>query len=101
MVARSVRDASLNGVEVQKDKYMGFTDKTMLLCSETKTAAACALAEKLGVGEKEFLIVVHGKGITEEEKESVRSFMSNTYPQIEVYEIDGGQDVYDFLLIIE
>ena len=101
MVARSVRDASLNGVEVQKDKYMGFTDKTMLLCSETKTSAACALAEKLGVGEKEFLIVVHGKGVTEEEKESVRSFMSNTYPQIEVYEIDGGQDVYDFLLIIE
>ena len=101
MVARSVRDATLNGVAVEKDKYMGFTDHTMLLCEETKAEAVCSLAEKMGVADKEFLIVVHGNSVTDEEKETLRAFMSEKFPSIEVYEIDGGQEVYDFLLIIE
>ena len=101
MVARSVRDATLNGVAVEKDKYMGFTDHTMLLCEETKAEAVCSLAEKMGVADKEFLIVVHGNSVTDEEKETLRAFMGEKFPSIEVYEIDGGQEVYDFLLIIE
>ncbi|MBE7084524.1 MAG: DAK2 domain-containing protein [Clostridiales bacterium] len=101
MVARSVRSTEMNGVKVEKDGYMGFTDHTMLLCESTKTGAVCALATKLGVAEKEFLIVVYGNGVNEEEKEELRSFMAQNYPCVEVYEIEGGQDVYDFLLIIE
>ena len=101
MVAKSVRDVTLNGVLVEKDKYMGFTDHTMLVCAETKAEAVCALAEKMGVEDKEFLIAVHGKGVTDEEKSALRSFMQEQYPHIDVYEIEGGQEVYDFLLIIE
>lgn len=101
MVARAVRSTTVNGVEVVKDEYMGFTDHTMLLCKPTKTEAAIALTEALGVGEKEFAIVVHGKGASEEERETLRAFMAQAYPRVEVYEIDGGQEVYDFLLIVE
>ncbi|MBQ9728175.1 MAG: DAK2 domain-containing protein [Clostridia bacterium] len=101
MVARAVRSATLNGVEVEKDGYMGFTDHTMLLCKPTKTEAVCTLVKDLGVANKEFLIVVYGGSVTEEEKETLRNHMSEAYPSVEVYEIEGGQDVYDFLLIIE
>ena len=101
MVARSVRTTELNGVKVEKDGYMGFTDHTMLLCEKTKISAVCGLVEKLGIEEKEFLIVVHGNGVTDEEKQALQDFMSQKYPCVEVYEIEGGQDVYDFLLIIE
>lgn len=101
MVARAVRTTELNGVKVEKDGYMGFTDKTMLLCEKEKAAAVCSLADKLGVAEKEFLIVVYGNGVTEEEKDTLRAYISNNYAAVEMYEIEGGQDVYDFLLIIE
>lgn len=101
MVACSVRDTELNGVEVKKDGYMGFTDHTMYVCKESKLEAVCALTEKLGVREKEFLIVVYGKTVTETEKEDFNAYMGATYPNVEMYAIDGGQDVYDFLLIIE
>ena len=101
MVARAVRSATLNGVEVEKDGYMGFTDHTMLLCKPTKTEAVCTLVKDLGVANKEFLIVVYGGSVTEEEKETLRNHMSEAYPSVEVYEIEGGQDVYDFLLILE
>ena len=101
MVARAVRTTELNGVKVEKDGYMGFTDHTMLLCEKTKTAAVCALTEKLGIAEKEFLIVVYGNSVIEEEKDALRAYMAENFPAVEMYEIDGGQDVYDFLLIIE
>ncbi|MBQ4268516.1 MAG: DAK2 domain-containing protein [Clostridia bacterium] len=101
MVARAVRTAQLDGVDVQKDGYMGFTDHKMLLCEQTKTAAFETLTRKLGVADKEYLIVVIGASVTEEEKDELRAFMSQTFPQVELYEIEGGQDVYDFLLIVE
>ena len=101
MVARAVRDTSMNGVYVEKDGYMGFTDKTMLVCKPTKTEAVQALAEKLEVQNKEFVIVVYGQGVTDEEKSAFRGFMAANYKRVETYEIDGGQDVYDYLLIVE
>ncbi len=101
MVARAVRTTELNGVKVEKDGYMGFTDHNMLLCEKEKKAAVCSLVDKLNVAEKEFLIVVYGNGVTEEEKDVLRTYMSEKCAHVEMYEIEGGQDVYDFLLIIE
>ncbi len=101
MVARAVRTTELNGVKVEKDKYMGFTDHTMYLCEQTKLAAVQSLMEKLGVSEKEFVIVVYGNTVADEEKDALRTHVAQTYPRVELYEIEGGQDVYDFLLIIE
>lgn len=101
MVARAVRDTALNGVTVNKDEYMGFTDNEMLVCKPEKVDALCALAEKMRVGEKEYFLVSYGKSVTDGEKERFRTYVGQTYPAVEVYEIDGRQDVYDFLLIVE
>ena len=101
MVARAVRSTTVNGVEVVKDGYMGFTDKTMLVCKPTKTEAVCALCEKLGVAQKDYIIISYGKDASEKEKGEFRACMAKKYPEVELYEIDGGQDVYDFLLIVE
>lgn len=101
MVARAVRSTSVNGVAVQENGYMGFTDHEMLVCEQTKTQAFFSLLEKLGARDKEFLIIVYGKDAAEEEKAALKAHMASVYPRVETYEIEGGQDVYDFLLIIE
>lgn len=101
MVANAVRTTSVNGVQVREGEYMGFTDHTMMVCTPDKVSTVCALTEKLGIAEKEFFIAVYGKGATEEEKDGLRKFSAEKYPNVELYEIDGGQDVYDFMLIVE
>lgn len=101
MVARSVRDTAMNGVAVQKDWYMGFTDHTMLVCEREKVDTALALAESLDAGDKEFMIVVYGASVTDGEKEAFSSRFTEKYPRVELYEIEGGQEVYDFLFIVE
>lgn len=100
MVAKAVRDANLNSVDIQKDHYMGFTDSQMQLCKPTKTEAVCALLERIAT-DKEFVIAVYGNGVTDEEKDALRAHAAKCCPLAEMYEIDGGQDVYDFLLIVE
>ena len=101
MVARAVRDAELNGVKVQKDWYMGFTDGLMLLCEQSRTDAAVALAKTLGVAEKDFVIAIYGEGVTEEEKAEFCARVEAENGGVEVFGIEGGQEVYDFLLILE
>ena len=48
-----------------------------------------------------FLIVSYGKGATASERQAFRAFMENEHSELEFYEIDGEQDVYDFILIVE
>ncbi len=101
LVARAVRDTELGGVTIVKDEYMGFTDDTMLVCEADRVRAATALVEKLNMREKEFLIIVYGRTVTEGEKAAFNAYMGAAHPRVEVYGIDGMQDVYDFILIME
>jgi dihydroxyacetone kinase-like predicted kinase len=101
MITTSVRDACIDGVDITKGEYIGFTDKTMQVSCADKVDTFFALADKLAVNEKEFLIVVFGAGVSEEDRDRVRKDVANKYSNVEFYEIDGGQDVYDFILIIE
>lgn len=101
MVAKSVRTTSLNGVEINKDDYMGFTDKTMLVSTKSKVETVCGLVDKLNLEDKSFVIGVYGKEATDEEKEAFNSYVINKYRNVEFYEIEGKQEIYDFLLIVE
>lgn len=101
MITSSVREANLNGVEIGKGEYIGFTGKTMLVCKKEKVDAFMALTEKLSAGEKSFMIVSYGAGITTEEKNKTEEFIAEKYPDLEYYAIDGGQEVYDYIIILE
>jgi len=100
MITKAIRDASLNGVEIKKGNYIGFTDKTMYSSDQSAVKTFIALCEKLGIGEKNFLIVIHGATAKEEDKRLIKEYAEGL-KNIEFYEIDGGQEVYDHILIIE
>ena len=99
LVARSVRDTSLNGVKIEKDDYMGFTGKEMIASTTDKIETFKALAKHLTDG-RSFLISIYGKDATSLDKEAARR-AAEELCGIEFYEVDGGQDVYDFILIAE
>ena len=67
----------------------------------SKTDALDELLEKLDAKEKSFLICVYGKDVTEEEKQIISNKIPNIYKNLEFYEIDGKQEVYDLIVILE
>ena len=101
MVTNAIRTANINGVEINEGEFIGFTDKTMLVSNKTKLGAFGELCEKIKVGENDLIIVVYGEQVDELLRERTAEFVAQTYPDIEFYEIDGGQEIYDYILIVE
>ena len=101
MVTVAVRKAELDGVSIEKGNYIGFTNKRMLASDPERTGAAFAMLEALEAQNYEIIIAIYGGSVTAAEKEMFRNSVGAKYRDAEIYEIDGGQDVYDFILILE
>lgn len=101
MVARAVRDADMNGVSVSRDDYIGISGKKILLAAKDRTDAAAGLAAALGADSRDFIIVFCGADVSEEERAACRKKMEEDFPSAEYYEIDGGQKVYDFIIVLQ
>ena len=100
MITRAIRNAKLNGVDIHDGDYIGFTDKTMFASCPEPSDTFVTLCEKLGIKEKSFLIVLFGAAAKEEDKEKVRSY-AESLGNVEFYAIEGGQEVYDYIVIVE
>ena len=100
-ITKSIRDANINNVEIKNGDYIGFSGKTMLASNASKIETYFELLEKLDIDDREFLINVYGIDVTEEERKIIKDRLHNDYPMVEVYEINGQQEVYDFIIILE
>lgn len=100
-VSIAVRDARLGGIEIHTGDYIGFCGKDMLACDSRRIEAAKKLADSLHAGDHEFMIIIYGAATGETERQDFHAAMKERYPKLELYEIDGRQDVYDYLLILQ
>lgn len=101
MISKAVRTATVDGVEIHKHDYFGFTEKHMLVSCDTRIEAAEELTEKLCAAGHEIVIAIYGMDMSETDKQLFADHMAKTYRRTELYEIDGGQDVYDIILILQ
>lgn len=100
MLTKAIRTTTVNGVSVQKDDYIGFTDHVMLVSEKDKMESAKILADKLSE-DKEFFIIISGANTEKEQSQEIQDYMAKKHANVEVYLVDGGQDVYDFIYIAE
>ena len=47
------------------------------------------------------MIVLFGKGVPEAEAEALKAYAEGKYSGKEVFVIDGRQDIYDYIMIME
>ena len=96
-VSRSVRDTE----GVKAGEYIGFVGKDIITAKENRFDAACATIEGLNFSKYDFCILIRGKETTEEEVKKIERFITEHYSGKEVYIIDGMQEIYDYILILE
>ncbi|MBR7117085.1 MAG: hypothetical protein IKC87_05195 [Clostridia bacterium] len=46
-------------------------------------------------------IIISGKDASSDETKGLESYVKEHYPRNELYLINGGQDVYDYIIIVE
>ena len=97
----AVRDADMNGVHVNEGDFIGIVAKDIVVSEPKLLDAAHKLVDKL-VSDGAFMLTVFvGKDGTPEEKADIENYISETYPDIECYFINGGQEVYPFSIVAE
>lgn len=99
-VSRAVRDASVGGVQVHDGEYLGLVGKTVLATGNDRVEAACRLLDALDTDETEVLVVWIGAVATAQDALRVREYVKQKMPRVELYELDGGQAIYDFLFVL-
>ncbi|MBQ2757978.1 MAG: DAK2 domain-containing protein [Clostridia bacterium] len=101
LVTHAVRDTTLNGIAIAKNDFIGLAGKQLLCDAKTKGEAACLLLDTLDLSERVVIIAICGKECEAQDMDLLRSHIRTHYPDVELYEIDGEQDIYPFILVIE
>ena len=100
-ISHCVRDALMDGRDMHVGDYIGFVGKALLGHDRDRFAAVCQTLDGIGLPGYDVCIIIVGKDATVEEAERIEKYIRERYRGLEVYVMDGGQDVYDYILIVE
>ncbi len=100
-VTYSVRDTELNGLKICKDDYIGICEGSIVTSRRSRTEAVKDLIRQSNVNEKSSITIIYGKDVNIKEVNTIQRFIEKNYPNLETDVIDGGQDVYSYLFVIE
>ncbi len=101
-ITTATRDTVMDGVCVEKGKYLGVRDKEILLCQADRLQSATGLIQRImQQQEKTVIIVFYGKSVPSAEVDALRAFLENEYPLVDLGFIEGKQDVFDYIISLE
>ena len=95
LVSRAIRDTA----EARTGDYIGFSGKDILTAGAERLQTALELAGKLDAGSADILIVFRGLDAPQEEAQALCSALEQRFPRTEVILREGGQPIYDYILV--
>lgn len=96
-VSRSVRSTQ----QVRSGQYIGFVGKDILAAHDSRLAAACETFERLKKQSFDVCLILWGAQAEQTEAQQLAAHIGAACPGREVYALSGGQEVYDYLLILQ
>ena len=100
-ISHCVRDAQIGDAEIHTGDYIGFVGKELLSANKNRLVTVCETIDKLNFSKYDIGIIIRGKDAPEEESARIEAYINGRYKGKELYLINGMQDVYDYILIVE
>lgn len=101
MVSVASRDTEKDGICVRKGDFLGFADDVIYAAAPDAEGALQALAQKLHIDDYDIAILIRGESADASAAQSAYDTLSKAYPRTECILLDGGQPIYDYILILE
>ena len=101
LITYSIRDAEIEGVNIKKDDYIGICNGSITVSVPNRLEATKALIETTDIAEKDIITIIYGKDVDEEELSLLTEYIEDKYSNVEIDTIEGGQNVYSYILSIE
>lgn len=100
-VSRAGRTTEMDGVSITSGDFIGFSDDVVYSDSPDKCAAASVLCDRLDAGSFDVILLLAGKGATDEEAERLYDELTEKYKDAEIIMQNGGQPLHDFIIVLE
>lgn len=100
-VSKASRDTEKDGVTIQSGDYIGFVGDTVYVDSPSAEESAHKLAESLHAQTYDVMLLICGKEAEPQKADALFREFKQTYKRTEIIMIDGGQPVFDYLIILE
>ena len=100
-VTYAVRNTEMNGIKVHEGDYISFCGKHMIASEPEILDSAMKLLEGMNASERDIVNIFYGKSVSEELLDEFTERIEETYPDLEVQTLNGGQEVYRFIITAE
>ena len=98
-ISKAIRDANVDGISCREGDYLALYGKKIVATDADRLEAVKKVLEQTpDIEDKYVLLVFKGKDVTDEECDELTEFIEDTYDWLDVGIIDGGQEVYDFVI---
>ena len=99
-VTFAVRDTNIEGLEIEKNDYMGLIDGKIKVKNKDRVEAAKQVLENI-LGDAEILTILYGEESSQEEVDQLINYCADAYPDVEVEVHNGKQPLYSFIFAAE
>lgn len=100
MVSSAIRDTVSGNMEVHKGDFIGFRDDDILSDGKSPEAAAASLCDALDTGSHDVALVFTGASCDPESSEELNECLSARFPATEFIFNNGGQAVFDYIIVL-
>ena len=100
-VTYAIRDTEIKGVKIKKNEFMGIADGEIVCSHKERDLTVNHLIDALTDENSEIITIMYGNDVTPQELENLGLYIDQKYPEVEVEEIEGNQDIYSFIIAVE
>lgn len=100
-VTYAVRDSNFDNQQIQEGDFMGLSNGTIMAVGKDIETVTQDLLKHMVDEDDEIITLLYGKDATEETTNQILAFLEDTYPDIEVELLDGGQPLYYYIISVE
>ena len=101
-ITTAIRTTKLNGVIIHKNDHMGIVDGKIVFAGRMKNRIVYDTLRKIkDIKDRQVVTIIYGKDVTEDEKVKNMEYARSKFPYLEFGAIDGGQNVYKYLIAVE
>lgn len=101
-ITTAIRSTKVHGVIIHKNDHMGIVNGKIVFSGKMKNRIIFDVLRKIkDIKDKQVVTIIYGKDVTEDEKVKNMEVLRNKFPYLEFGAIDGGQNVYKYLIAVE
>lgn len=100
-ITYAVRDTEIKGVKISNGDYMGIANGNIIVSVKEKMDAAKKLVDNTVNEDSSVVTIFYGKDINDDEASELADYIQSKNEDLEVEVINGGQDIYSYIISVE